>query len=1171
MNRAFSPSLIRPNLPLRRPSSGPNLSPASGFGHISGPGLVMPKNESPELNDLCTVSPSDRPQTNHNVNVIKAETSKLETGVDAANFNTARNGPLATSLVKLCNYCSQQGNLRCTRCKKTCYCSVACQAEDWKAHRHICKPSIPENSTSDKQKECVTMPGGSASNVLESKVSNNEVVQPKRVYLHDLRKNNIAKGDQVQGTVMELRNPGNFYIHIQSLEIIETVRSITLELQKTYGSSLPAHYRPEVGEICAVKFSLDQNWYRAEIESIDLDHSTAKVLYIDFGNEEDVKFDKIQPLTENITPAPPCALHCCVAGVKAVASSWTGECSIAVRQLVAAKNLTFTVMDIMNSGTLLAVDAPLSTLGKNLSTFLIDQGYAFEEGTPTNPHTQQDINSLTNASFENFKRLSNGKNENIEAQPPDPLTQRVGDTFTAIVTHLQSPSEIICQKLENASAIQQLQFSLREHCTKTPASENFRPAPGTVCCSLFSEDNQWYRAKVLAYSSEDRVCVGYVDFGNSEEVKLNHLRPISMELLCLASQAIPCSLAGIKPTSDVWSEDVILMLKRLICNRFIQVEILGERDGVALVSMIDESSDPQTNVAEMLVATGYAIMENKEATKAAEQNNVVEKLDWSCAELPTGGQEVVLVISVLENPGEFYCYNYSVEDIQILAELSSALMKHCQNEKTLFSPTVGEPCCALFSVDGRWYRGMVQNLEGNGKARVYFVDYGNSCEVDVAHLRAINSSLLKHPFQAIRCYLEGVEPVEGQWKEAAVQKFQALCVGKQLSGKVLSITERGYGVELKCSGQNIAALLVSEQLAKPLRQENTSAPQQKPRDVKEASPAQVPVLSEKLSLVEQPNSITRKGASPAESSPTVGSFPLDWKTVELPCKETFQPQLASVTNPSLFYVLNPRDVNIEALQAVMTAVSKYCSRQTVPNQSVPLSGAACCAQFSGDKNWYRAVVLDTTSTHANVIYADYGNCERIPISSILPITKELLQHPFQIARCALSDKEHFPTVWPPEILELFGVQLSGKVLASVQRFDGTYNLLRLTQDSGPEGNINSVILGALEKFSGKTSTKELTQETQAQDQNHPHAASSSKLIGSSSLDNEKPKPGSQKMEKMTIVMTSVENKELQANTGAKGISNALVSSCCCHLLKQKIDRIEELILLLIKNTEGNQK
>lgn len=63
---------------------------------------------------------------------------------------------------------------------------------------------------------------------------------------------------------------------------------------------------------------------------------------------------------------------------------------------------------------------------------------------------------------------------------------------------------------------------------------------------LFSEDDQWYRASVLAYASEDSVLVGYVDYGNFEILSLKRLCPITPKLLELPMQAIKCVLAGMK-------------------------------------------------------------------------------------------------------------------------------------------------------------------------------------------------------------------------------------------------------------------------------------------------------------------------------------------------------------------------------------------------------------------------------------------------------------------------------------------------------------------------------------------------------------------------------------------------------------------------------------------------
>uniref|UniRef100_A0A8C7P6P5 Tudor domain-containing protein 1 n=1 Tax=Oncorhynchus mykiss TaxID=8022 RepID=A0A8C7P6P5_ONCMY len=923
--------------------------------------------------------------------------------------------------VKLCNYCSQQGNLRCTRCKKTCYCSVACQSEDWNAHRHMCKP--------------ITW---------RLQVNNGDVTCSQRVYLRDLRKNDITKGMEIQVSVVELHSPGRFFIHVQSPELVEALRAVTVELQKTNGGSLGTDYKPDTGEVCAVKYSLDQNWYRGVVQSVAADDGNAKVLYIDFGNEEDVTLDRIKPLAASIEPIPPCALECSVAGVTPVTDSWMGVCCIAVRQLVAGKSLTLTVVDTPENDRTYAVDILLTPIGKQLSTFLMDQGYAVREDV-NKKRAEQDVDSLVSASLENFRRQSGGKNENMEAQPPDPLTQGLGDTFAAMVTHLQSPYDIICQKLDNASVIQELHLKLRDHCSQAPASQNFRPAPGTVCCSLFYEDNQWYRAKVLAYSSEEKVCVGYIDFGNSEEVELSRLCSISSELLALPMQAIPCALAGVRPTAEVWSEETVLMLRRMVCNRFLRVEILGEREGMALVAMIDEASDPQGNVAEMLVATGYALPSNHQdeepTTKGqAEGPAVAEKLQWTCAELPTEGQMVALVVSVMENPGEFYCYKYNQEDLQVLAELGAELKRHCEADITPFTPSVGEPCCALFSGDGAWYRGMVQGVWAGSKARVYFVDYGNTSDVEQAHLRAITPGLLKHHFLAIRCWLAGVEPLSPQWSAESIVRFQALCVGQQLHARVLFITERGYGLQLDSSGQNVATTLLSEQLAK--------------------APGQSQALAKSVPTVPK---IPQQKPAIQRDTTTTDKFPLDWRTVELPRNETFQPCIAAVVSPSLFYLFNPSHVYVERLKSVMMDLAVYCTTKALPSRCKPIPGAACCAQFSGDKNWYRAVFLETTETEASVIYADYGNSEKLPFASILPIPTEFLELPFQIARCALTGKEHFPSVWPVEVLELFSALLSDGVLASVQDFDGNSNLLSVTlQIERGGGHLNTMILEGLQ-------------------------------------------------------------------------------------------------------------
>uniref|UniRef100_A0A665VKG7 Tudor domain containing 1 n=1 Tax=Echeneis naucrates TaxID=173247 RepID=A0A665VKG7_ECHNA len=1024
-----SPSMVRPNLPLRKPSTSPMAFSASS----PPPAYLSRPNSTPE-------SPFS------GQNEVKKKSQLY-----------------AIYFISVRVLFTQTGYFRCKRCKRTPYCSVLCQTEDWKAHRHVCKAFDPE-PTKENPKEITVSPA----NALDSS-------SLQRVYLKDLDMTNIVFGTDIQATVVEFYSPARIFLLAQTPQVQEALQRISTELQKTYKFPSTTTYIPCVREVCAVQFSHDLNWYRGLVQALAADQKTAYILYIDFGNEENVPVDRIRPLVANIPRSCPCVLECCIAGVVPLDGNWSAECCVAMRQLLAGKTVTVRPVGTVENGCVHTVNIQLST-GKQLSTFLLEHNYATKETVTATP-TQQDISAMMNVSLANFKRCSIGKDENNWAQPPEPLTQAVGDSISVVVTHLQSPNEIIIQKVENAGKlIQDLQLKLREHCCNAPVLQNFRPAPGTVCCAQFSEDKQWYRAKILAYPSEERVCVGYLDFGNSEDVDLGQLRPISASLLALPMQAMRCGLAGVQPVGEQWSEECLLALQRRVSNRILRIDIHGAHEGKALVTMIDEGSDPQANVAELLICADYAAPAPVSTSSNQQVNQTVippaephvcEPMVWSFAKLPCDGQTVALLVNVVENPGEFYCTIDQPTVCQRLMELGTELKKHCDGDNSPYEPKVGEPCCAMFPANGAWYRALVKEKSEN-LVSVNTVDYGFSMKVEKHHLRSITPGLLSLPFQAVCCWLSGAEPLGSEWSSEALLWFQTLVDGKKLCARVLSVSKKGYGVELESRGQNVAASLISEQLAK--------APGQIPRETiatadsgakcqentKENENKQMHAqFLNQICASYKETPMACQNAVPSE----VPSFPTDWKTVELPLNETFQPYIAAISSPSLFFVHSPSQVDQQKLQELMTEVADFCS-QALPSAALlcrPAPGAACCAQFSADDKWYRAVVLEASENEMSVIYADYCNTEKVPLSRILPIPKRLLQLPFQITRCTLSGKEHFPAEWPKEVQQMFQSILLNNVLATIQAFDGSANVLSLalpTERGG--GDLTAMIVDSLQ-------------------------------------------------------------------------------------------------------------
>ncbi|KAM9716326.1 tudor domain-containing protein 1 [Menidia menidia] len=1102
--------------------------------------------------------------------------------------------------VHYCKLCDQQAKYRCKSCKKTAYCSVRCQTEDWNAHRHVCKASSPEPATEMVRETAGSLAAGDKSSLAEV----------KRVSMKDLHFTEIPNGEDMQASVLEFYNPSRFFLLIQSPSLLEVLQCIT-ELQKTYSNSSVIPYVPCVGEVCAVQFSSDMKWYRGLIQTLSADQKMAFVLYIDFGNEENVPVDRIRPLPANIQPFGPCAIECRVAGVAPASGNWSDECCIAVRQMLASKTMTVQLVETQINHVH-AVDILLSP-GKHLSTFLLEQGFALKE-TVTKAPTEQDMCDMVDTSLENFSCLSDGKDDNSWAQPPEPLPTAVGDQFSVSVSYFRSPSEFIVQKASNAGIINNLEWKLREHCSQAAATENFRPAPGTVCCAQFSADKEWYRAKILAYSSKERVCVDYIDFGNSEEVDLGHLRPISASLLSIPKQAISCCLAGVRPVGESWSKDCILALQQQLANKILHVGIVGAQGGQALVTMTDEASDPYADIAELLISVGFAISSPVSATSGAQPANemttsekphlrpqVCEPLVWSSTELPCDGQVVALLASVIESPSKFHCRIDNASDHQKLMELGAQLKQHCEGDAPPFTPKVGEPCCAMFPGDGAWYRAMVNELSED-KATVNFVDYGYSLKVEKGKLRPITPELLTLPFQTVCCWLTGVEPDGSDWSSEALLWFQILLEGQRLFARVLKTTEQGYGVDLESREQNVAAALISEHFAKVSAEsseaKHSESTRIKEEDVKENKQIQ---LHDK----EAPNQTEgtpkkRMSDRPSAVPSEVASFPVDWKTVELPLNASFQPHAAAVSSPSLFYLLGLTQVDQQKLQEVMVELAAYCGgcqgSLSAGGGCRPAPGAACCALFS-DNNWYRAVVLEVGENEMSIIYADYGNLEKVPLARILPIPSRLLRLPFQITRCTLVGNEHFPSKWPEEVKQMFQTELTNGVHATVQSFDGAANVLSLAVPSERGGgDLSAMVVSALYAHTqcrpdpdtphradgaGTASSKGSTAEPDpSKSKSLPDSQSEPGGVTAITPTSTKTEPASLSFQPTKHMPAAanvdpVSKMDDQMKLPFQNNANDLqISSCCCQSLRKKIDSLEEMMqlqLTLIKQIVGAKK
>nr|XP_044992913.1 tudor domain-containing protein 5 isoform X2 [Jaculus jaculus] len=132
--------------------------------------------------------------------------------------------------------------------------------------------------------------------------------------------------------------------------------------------------------------------------------------------------------------------------------------------------------------------------------------------------------------------------------------------------------------------------------------------PGHLCCVRISEDKWWYRVIIHRLLGKEEVEVFYPDFGNIGTVQTSSLRFLKCCYTKLPAQAIPCSLAWVRPVEEHWTSKAILHFQKL-CGLKPLVGVVDEYiDGILNIFLCDTSSNEDVYFHHVLRTEGHAIV-----------------------------------------------------------------------------------------------------------------------------------------------------------------------------------------------------------------------------------------------------------------------------------------------------------------------------------------------------------------------------------------------------------------------------------------------------------------------------------------------------------------------------------------------------------------------------------
>nr|XP_040056135.1 tudor domain-containing 6 [Gasterosteus aculeatus aculeatus]XP_040056136.1 tudor domain-containing 6 [Gasterosteus aculeatus aculeatus] len=356
--------------------------------------------------------------------------------------------------------------------------------------------------------------------------------------------------------------------------------------------------------------------------------------------------------------------------------------------------------------------------------------------------------------------------------------------------------------------------------------------------------------------------------------------------------------------------------------------------------------------------------------------------------------------SCIVGPQYFWCQYANTEDLN---EVSRLAQEAGQIQPDVMFPETlgpGSPCLAQFSSDQQWYRAQVIRTIGQAFT-VLFIDYGNESDVNLNNVRPLPHTLMDKAPLAFLCSLKGFDESKGSWNDDVYDDFYNLLVDKQLNLTVFNMKEHPeaavpqYEVEIECE-----RAIVNAAMKKYWR------PVAKGRLSMEHSQGKTFV---------QDTQTESNMMHPNVCKETVNTY--RFKKPNFSKNKKVEVYASCIVQPHYFWC---QYTNAEELNEVSRLAQEAGWTQwdvMFPETLGP--GSPCLAQFSSDKQWYRAQVIRTIGQAFTVLFIDYGNESDVDSKNVRALPHTLMEKAPLAFLCSLKGFDESKGSWNDDVYDDF--------------------------------------------------------------------------------------------------------------------------------------------------------